>query len=221
MAENRVLLVEGSDDLHVLAHIFKAHGHEGKITIRDQEGVDKLQQRLGENPFNNLLDDLRVELKGSEVFALGIIVDADLDLEARWKSLVNRLIELNYDDVPVLPAKIGTICTNKSFPTIGVWLMPDNTVPGMLEDFVKLLVPEEQNGLFERAIAAVESIPITERQFVTKDSDKTSKAQIHTYLAWQSRPGVPYGIAIRENFLKADSVQTENLMRWITKLFDL
>ena len=43
MAENRILLVEGTDDLHVLAHIFKAHGHEGKIIIREQEGVDKLK----------------------------------------------------------------------------------------------------------------------------------------------------------------------------------
>ena len=53
MAENRVLLVEGTDDLHVLAHIFKAHGHEGKITIREQEGVDRLKKRLGENLFDN------------------------------------------------------------------------------------------------------------------------------------------------------------------------
>jgi len=58
MAENRVLLVEGTDDLHVLAHIFKAHGHEGKITIRDQEGVDKVKRRLDENIFDNLLEDL-------------------------------------------------------------------------------------------------------------------------------------------------------------------
>lgn len=221
MAENRVLLVEGTDDLHVLAHIFKAHGHEGKITIREQEGVDKVKKRLNENIFDNLLEDLPVELKGSEISALGIIVDADLDVKARWESLANRLKELKYSDVPDLPENGGTICTGKDLPKIGVWLMPDNSLPGMLEDFVKLLVPDAQKNLLDKAVEAVKSIPENERLFVTENSDKTAKAQIHTYLAWQSRPGVPYGIAIREKFLKADSPQADNLMKWIKELFDL
>lgn len=226
MAENRILLVEGTDDLHVLAHIFKVHGHEGKITIRDQEGVDKLKKRLDENLFNNLLEDLPVELKGSEVTALGIIVDADLDVKSRWESLANRLKDLKYEDVPDLPEKDGTICKGKDLPKIGVWLMPDNTLPGILEDFVKLLVPDEQKNLLQRAIEAVDGIPEEERLFITKDShktlsDRTAKAQIHTYLAWQERPGVPFGIAIREKFLKADSQHAAILMNWITKLFSL
>ena len=221
MAVNRVLLVEGSVDLHVLAHIFKAHGHECKIIIREQEGIDKVKKRLDENIFDNLLEDLPVELKGSEVVALGIIVDADLDVKARWQSLANKLKDLEYENVPDLPKATGTICTNKDLPKIGVWLMPDNTLPGMLEDFVKLLVPDEQKGLMQRAEEAVESIPKAERQFITENSDKTAKAQIHTYLAWQSRPGVPYGIAIREKFLKADSPQTVDLMNWIKELFNL
>lgn len=222
MAENRILLVEGIDDLHVLAHIFKAHGHEGKINIRAQEGVDKVKQQLDENLFDDLLRDLSVELKGSEVTALGIIVDADLDVKARWMSLANRLKDLKYENVPDLPASNGTILSNEeSLPKIGVWLMPDNILPGMLEDFVKLLVPDEQKSLLEKAVNAVELIPKEERLFITENSDKTSKAQIHTYLAWQSRPGVPYGVAIREKFLKADSQHAANLMNWIKDLFNL
>ena len=221
MIENRILLVEGTDDLHVLAHIFKAHGFEGKITIRDQEGVDKLKKRLDEKFFENLLEDLPVELKGSEVVALGIVVDADLDLSARWQSLANKLRDLKYQDVPDLPKATGTICTGENLPKIGVWLMPDNTFPGILEDFVRLLVPDEQKKLLQRAIEAVEAIPKEEKLFITENSDKTAKAQIHTYLAWQERPGVPYGIAIREKFLKADSQHTKNIMTWIRELFDL
>lgn len=220
MAENRVLLVEGIDDLHVLAHIFKSHGHEGKITIREQEGVDKLKKRLNENIFDNLLEDLPVELKGSDIVALGIIVDADLDVKARWESLANKLKDLKYKDVPDLPKTGGTICTGKDLPKIGVWLMPDNNLPGILEDFVKLLVPDEQKKLLQRAIEAVDGIPKKERQFITENSDKTAKAQIHTYLAWQERPGVPFGIAIREKFLKADSQYATNLMKWIKELFN-
>jgi hypothetical protein len=237
MAENRVLLVEGIDDLHVLGHIFLNQNIEvvtekrvwkvdeekrgGRIIIKEQEGVDKLKKRLNENAFDNLLEDLSVELKGSELTALGIIVDADLEVKARWQSLANKLKDLNYEDVPDLPKSSGTICTGKDLPKIGVWLMPDNTLPGMLEDFVKLLVPDEQKSLLEKAVNAVELIPKKERLFITENSDKTSKAQIHTYLAWQSRPGVPYGVAIREKFLKADSQHANNLMKWIKELFNL
>jgi hypothetical protein len=99
--------------------------------------------------------------------------------------------------------------------------MPDNTLPGMLEDFVKLLVPDEQEKLLQRAIEAVDAIPKEEKLFITENSDKTGKAHIHTYLAWQERPGVPYGIAIRERFLKADSPHTQNIMNWIKELFNL
>lgn len=222
MAESRVLLVEGIDDLHVLAHIFKAHGFEGEIFIRAQEGVEKVKKELDEKYFENLLADLAVELKGSEVVALGIVVDADLDLKARWQSLANKLKDLKYQDVPNLPEPNGTILKhNEDLPKIGVWLMPDNTLPGMLEDFVKLLVPDEQKELLQRAIEAVDAIPKEGRQFITENSDKTSKAQIHTYLAWQERPGVPYGVAIREKFLKADSPNTTKLIAWIKELFNL
>lgn len=222
MAESRVLLVEGTDDLHVLAHIFKAHGFEGKITIRDQEGVEKVKKGLDEDYFAELLADLSVEIKGSEVTALGIVVDADLDINARWQSLADRLKELNYKDVPSMPNPNGTILFhNEDLPKIGVWLMPDNTLPGMLEDFVQLLIPNEQDKLWQRAVKTVDAIPKKERRFVGKKSDKTSKAKIHTYLAWQQRPGVPYGIAIREKFLTADSPHTNNLMNWIKNLFSL
>lgn len=127
---------------------------------------------------------------------------------------------MKYDDVPDLPKERGTICTGTDLPKIGVWLMP--SLPGMLEDFVKLLVPDELKHLLERAIDSVEAIPKEEqRLFLTENSDKTAKAQIHTYLAWQSRPGVPYGIAIREKFLDAGSKNAENLMAWIKELFEL
>ncbi|MCA1625092.1 MAG: hypothetical protein LC768_01590 [Acidobacteria bacterium] len=222
MIENRVLLVEGTDDLHVLAHIFKSHGFEGKIFIRDQEGVENVKKGLDENFFDNLLEDLPVELKGSEVIALGIVVDADFNLNARWRSFANKLKDLKYEDVPDLPEPNGTILTHsEDLPKIGVWLMPNNTLPGMLEDFVKLLVPDEQKELLQRANEAVDAIPKEERLFVTENSDETSKAQIYTYLAWQERPGVPYGVAIREKFLKADSPHTLNLMTWIKELFNL
>ena len=60
--------------------------------------------------------------------------------------------------IPEEPAPDGTVVTQSGKPRIGVWLMPDNRVPGMLEDFVEFLVPEK-DPLLSCAKEAVDLIP--------------------------------------------------------------
>lgn len=58
-----ILLVEGIDDLHLIAHLLKHYGHEGVIHIEKRDGISKL------------LKSLRTVLKRWEVKRLGIVVD--------------------------------------------------------------------------------------------------------------------------------------------------
>ncbi len=175
----------------------------------------------GINPelFDELLNDLDEEIDASsELEKIGIVVDADLDIQARWESLANRLQELDYENVPVTPTPDGIILQNKGERVpIGVWIMPDNQIPqGILEHFLKMLVPEERTSLLQKAVETVESIPEDERLF----SDvKIAKAEIHTYLAWQSRPGLPFGVAIREKYLTVDSPEAQKFVNWLNRLF--
>jgi hypothetical protein len=219
MADKRVLLVEGKDDLHVIAHILKNHGLEGKIKIKDQEGISNLTKGINPELFDELLNDLDEEIDAtSELEKLGIVVDADLDIQARWESLANRLRDLDYENVPPTPNPNGIILQNRGDRVpIGVWIMPDNQIPtGILENFVKMLVPEERNSLLKKAVETVESIPEEERLF---SNVKIAKAEIHTYLAWQSRPGLPFGVAIREKYLQADNPNCESFVNWLKRLF--
>ena len=57
--------------------------------------------------------------------------------------------------------------------------MPDNKTPGILEDFLRFLVPAGSK-LFEHVQSSVESIPTDERQF---EDIARSKVDIHTWLA--------------------------------------
>jgi hypothetical protein len=98
-------------------------------TIQQKEGID------------NLLESLEVELKRRAETRLGIIVDADTDIDDRWQSLRYRLTEAGYIAVPLHPAPGGTILKQEGWPVVGLWLMPDNTIPGILEDFIGLLIP--------------------------------------------------------------------------------
>ena len=83
------LLVEGPDDAQVFFHLLRHYQLEKHINIEKKEGI------------HQLLDDLDVELDRSGLGRLGIVVDADTDIVARWRSLRDRLMKLGYSTIPL------------------------------------------------------------------------------------------------------------------------
>jgi len=199
-----LLLVEGSDDKHLIKNVARQHklDIDAQKEIRDCEGIEKL------------LQDLPVFLKTS-AGAIAIVVDADLDVAARWQALAHRLTEAGYQ-VPPSPPVDGLILFDRR-PAVGVWLMPDNTLPGSIEDFAKHLIPSTDE-LWPRAISAVEDIPIAARLFSTSAH---RKAQIHTYLAWQESPGTPLGLAVTKRYFHTDTELCTRFVQWLRKLKEL
>lgn len=100
---------------------------------------------------------------------------------------------------------------------VGVWLMPDNTVAGMLEHFISFLVPAD-DALWAKAQECVQRIPEPERRFPPNHS---IKAQVHTWLAWQEEPGKPMGQAITKRYLDAEAHDAQRFMSWIRQLYSL
>lgn len=168
MADKAVLLVEGKDDEHVFYALLKFHGIPEVFRIKDKQGID------------NLLGTLDVELLASELERLGIVVDADIDIASRWQRITSILGVSGYSTIPALPDPTGTIITEKGRPTVGIWIMPDNTLPGMLENFVRFLVPVN-DSLWGRVTHCIDNIPENKRRFPTHH---LIKAQLHTWLAF-------------------------------------
>src|SRR5688500_16484065 len=133
MAGKRVLLVEGPDDEHVLKHIC------------GNRGVPPLDVVKPHGSVTSLLDSVPVRLKASnDGDIVGVVMDADTDLAARWQSLRHRLLAVGYADVPRDPAADGTIIDPPAgllLPRVGIWIMPNNQTRGILEDFLRFLVP--------------------------------------------------------------------------------
>lgn len=178
MSDRNVLLVEGKDDRHVLHHLFLHHDiPESSFAIEENEGVERL------------LESFPVQLKRSDLERLGVVLDANSDIAARWESLRNIAIKSGYRNMPTLPDSSGTIIKQQNKPVVGFWLMPENTVPGMLEDFVQFLVPPD-DVLWSLANDCLQSIPKQEQRFL---ESHRIKAHIHTWLAWQKDPGTPMG----------------------------
>ena len=203
MADPNVLLVEGKDDLHVLRHLLLYHSITEPFIIKENEGVDRL------------LESLPVQLKRSGLERLGVVLDANANLPGRWETLRNIVIRSGYKDVPILPESSGTIIKQLDKPLVGFWLMPENTLPGMLEDFVRFLVPPD-DVLWTLANECLQLIPKQEQRFL--DSHRI-KAHIHTWLAWQEDPGTPMGLAITKRYFKGDAPYALKFIAWVRRLF--
>ena len=200
-------MVEGRDDENVVKNICAQHKLGEIETIHPYEGKDAL------------LEAIDVRLKESDVSALGIIVDADADVHARWQSISNRLTNAGYVHVPPNPLAEGTIVTPPTgslLPKVGIWLMPDNQTSGILEDFIRLLIPED--GLLDHARESLDGIPVGQIRF--PDTLKP-KALVHTWLAWQEQPGRPFGVSIAAGYLDHNAPAATTFAGWLQRTFFL
>ena len=203
------LLVEGNSDKQVIDALCKQHQISGLFSF-------SFPTRGG---IENLIQNLPRKLEEPNLMTLGIVADADRDVAARWQAITNKLRELGYNNIPKIIPETGWIYTpslEEEKPTIGVWLMPDNQLPGMLEDFVKYLIPSDDK-LKDKAEAILKEI---ETEKINAYSSKhRQKAFIHTWLAWQEDPGRPMGQAITKKVLSSNSEIAKIFVQWLTDLF--
>lgn len=224
--ENRILFVEGVDDLHTISAICEQHKVEEtfKIIVPDGEGkIPQRNARPGEvGGIDNVLKASRLNLTAgsSAIERIGIVIDADENLGARWQKVKSILEKANFTNLPDLPESAGTIISQNFLPTFGIWIMPDNQISGMLEDFLEFLVPDkDENPIWVKAAKCSQEV-LNEIEAEKRFSEThLSKAKIHAYLAWQTEPGKPFGTAITAKYLQAENPRCQNFVEWLNRLF--
>ncbi|MGE6760171.1 DUF3226 domain-containing protein [Corallococcus interemptor] len=200
----RILLVEGAEDREVVYHLCNHHQLDNKqlFVVEAKDGYERLR------------DDLKVRPRVPGVKTVGVVVDADEDLAHRWQSLRDVLEHSGYTQLPGQPDAAGVIIPAQgTLPRIGIWMMPDNQLTGILEDFLQQLV-SQGDPLLPAAFTALDTLP--ERRF--KQAYR-SKAAIHTWLAWQQEPGTPLGQAVSKHYLQADHELAQRFVAWMRRLF--
>src|SRR4028118_1848043 len=130
------LLVEGNNDRHVIWALCQQYELPETFSV-------EVPQEEGTEGVDALLNGLPERLKAENLRTLGIVVDADRNLSGRWQSLKDKLSLIGYRDILQSPPPEGWVCTPSDpyLPRVGVWLMPNNQLPGMLENFVAYLIP--------------------------------------------------------------------------------
>lgn len=197
------LLVEGSDDKHVLLALCNKFDVFQNFEIIDCKGID------------NLLEQIPTRLKESDLDTLGFVIDADSDLLHRWNALKQLLQKHKYSIPEELP-KEGLIHTASGQISIGVWIMPDNNLNGMLEDFLTFLVPATDSVLpiVKEHLENIETKKLNNYKQAHK-----SKALIHSWLAVQEDPGTPMGLSITKRYVSTDDGVCLKFVDWMKELF--
>ena len=199
---DRVLLVEGQDDEHVVRHLCLRSQPMPPFHIENKLNVD------------TLLDSIKQEVRVPGRNAVGILVDANDDLNARWSAVANRLREGNIE-VPRTPEPTGTLIEGTSrIPRVGIWLMPDNTSPGELENFVSEMIPND-DPVWPLAKDYIDGIPKSDRKFIEK---KVPRAKVHAWLATREEPR-KMGAAIRAQDLRVEGPLSTRFANWLRQLF--
>ncbi|MEC4817967.1 MAG: DUF3226 domain-containing protein [Scytonema sp. PMC 1069.18] len=203
------LLVEGKNDRHVIWALCERHQLPETFSVEvpsaeDGQGIEVL------------LAELPIRLKQDNLRTLGIVMDADWDLSARWQAVRQRLNASGYEEIPESPLPEGWVYVSPNLPKVGVWLMPDNQLPGMLENFVTQLITTD-DSLLLKAVSVLQDI---EQAGLNRYSlVQHPKALIHTWLAWQQTPGMPMGQAITARVLNHESHEAITFVKWLKKLF--
>ena len=196
---SRLLLVEGADDEHVVRHLCDLQPDMPDFAVSDKRG------------FPNLKDAIGPEIKVPGRTALGIMVDANDDLHARWQAIGDRLRRAAVNP-PTQATSGGVVVESK--PRVGVWLMPDNRSAGELEDFIQNLMPAG-DPVWPRAQRYIDDIPVADRKFTT---GKALRAMIHAWLATRAEPR-KMGAAIGAGDLLATHPLAQQFVRWLRLLF--
>lgn len=178
------LLVEGEVDKRVIPELMEANGilwgpraRQAPVFIAPYGGIDNLL-RPG---------SIETELKASGLQALGIVADADDDAIAQWRRIRDQCLP-HFPGLPDELPEAGLIQSHEHGVKLGIWIMPDNCLRGMLETFLAYLVPTASQSLWTYATEAVAEAKTLGAPYRGAHIDK---AKIYTWLAWQAPPWPP------------------------------
>jgi hypothetical protein len=202
-------MVEGPDDQWTIINLLSRHGYDWENErsprpyVEAVGGVEKLLARA----------TLSAALKSHE--RLGLVIDADLHPTNRWQQAKDLFKELGVT-LPATPSPDGTVIPGlRPNSRVGIWLMPDNSQPGRVEEFIEKLIPST-DPVWPYAQDTTTQALTLGAKLGQRDH---LKGALHAWLAWQKDPGLPFGTALTTEVLSHDSPEALRFVSWFNQCF--
>jgi hypothetical protein len=209
----KLLIVEGSDDLHSVVGLMRHHvawpvpKEEAPVYIKVGGSADEI---LKEGYISALL-------KSSPIRILGIMLDADDNSSGRYQRIVDICKPL-FPSIPKSLPPTGVIAQDSDGKRLGVGVMPDNVSAGFLEVFLRYLVPDQQQPLWKHAVQSVDG---AKALAATCKTTHLPKAHLYTWLAWHDPPGRSPGLALTNKVLDPSAGFAQPFVSWFKSLYGL
>ena len=160
--------------------------------------------------ISTLLSSIPVVMKEPNLTAVGVLADANASITSRWEDIVREFRKVDVE-LPAQPVRDGAITSG--YLRAGVWLMPDNTNNGELEDFLKVMIPGN-DPVWPHVQTFIGNIPPT-----LKPRNR-SKAEIHAWLTGQPDL-LPMGAAVgrTQGYFNPAVPLARSLTSWLDALF--
>ncbi|MBI5418255.1 hypothetical protein HZA55_10000 [Candidatus Poribacteria bacterium] len=197
-----LLAVEGKDECNFFEALLK-HINLNNIQIVDIGGKDKFP-----NEFQNLYNMERF----NKIEYLGFIRDAEKNpAQSAFDSICRVLNEHKLS----IPAKINEIKNNTN-PNIGIFIMPDNSGMGMLENLcLKTIELSPQYTCVNEFIACFTQHQKEEEKIIFNDP----KARVQTYLASRSPIVNSLGLGAKNGYWNFDHSCLDDIKKFLKSLF--
>lgn len=200
---DKLLVVEGPDDEHVIRHLCQRAGYHVEFDVEAKGNVEEVVQSI------------RVEAQVSGRVSLGVVVDANDKLTTRWQDISNKFHSVGVQ-LPPKPKADGTVEQSPNgLLRVGVWLMPDNSSGGELEDFLSGIVPSG-DPIWPLAQTYVDD---AFNQLPRQERPKRSKAEIHSWLA-SKNGGLPMGRSIGMGLFDPSDPTAQTFLAWLQRVFN-
>lgn len=162
------------------------------------------------------------KILSNDISKAAIIVDADYTginggFTLRRQQVTTELAKFGFVIHPFDPSKPpGEIFYHPTLEPMGLYIFPNHSDDGMLEDLLKKMVSEQkQVDLLSHAVQSVANLP--HKLFNT--TLHTSKAEIGAFLSWQHKPPAYTGVCVDEDIFDANAPSCAPFIQWLNSVF--
>lgn len=218
----RLLIVEGEEDKKFFEAVFRVMGHPEEIEIRfHPSGKSNAIQVFG----------ARLDLVTQATKArIGLAIDADdprlnaSDGFANTHKAVNQqLQQRHFNALAIGTGTSGFLSKGNRYADVltGLWVMPNNSANGYLEDFANSTVAASERDRQSYALKVTESVMRDTHggpSFEIKEHH-LAKAVVGTWFAWSDPPRMNLGTAVSRGLVNIRDPKFQPLIAWLNLLY--